>query len=180
MAIFIDFLLLAIYFVTVIICYKRGFFRGLLGIAKIVFTFIGTYYLQILLSPVLDSYIPKNIKLPDAISGNFIDQIFQTLLSRFASTIVIFIAVFLIMTLLSNFILSLLEGFILTKIINRIGGLIVGLLLGVIIVIISSYIISIILLYNNSTTGIVIINESHILKIFVENNIQLLVQMISR
>lgn len=180
MAILIDFLLLAIYLVTVIICYKRGFFRGLLGIAKIVFTFIGTYYLQILFSPLLDKYIPKNIKLPEAISGNFIDHIFQTLLSRFATTIIIFIAVYLIMTLLSNLILSVLEGFILTKLLNRIGGLIVGLFLGVIIVIISSYLISIILLYNNSTTGIAIINESHILKMFVENNIQLLVQMIGK
>ncbi len=180
MALIIDLILMIIYIITVLICYKKGFFRGLIGIGKIVLTIIGTYYLQILLSPILDKYLPKDIKLPDSISNNFIDQIFQTLFSRVATSIIIFIFVFLIMTLISNFLLSILEGFILTKFINRIGGLVVGLVLGFIIVIIASYLIAIILVYNNSTTGIVIINESYILKIFVENNIQLLIQMINK
>ncbi len=180
MVLLIDILLLVIYLVTVLICYKRGFFRGLLGIAKIVFAIIGTYYLQILLSPFFDSFIPTHIKLPDAISGNLIDNILQTLLSRFASSIIIFIAVYLILSLISNLLLNILEGFILTKWLNRLGGLIIGLVLGVVVVIISSYIISLILLYNNYTTGIVIINESNILKLFVEDNIQLLVQIIGK
>ncbi len=180
MAIIIDILLLVIFLITVTICFKRGFLKGLFGVAKIILSFIGTYYLQILLQPVLEKYIPQNIELPKVLSGNFIDQIVQTLLSSFVTSVIIFIAVFLFLSLISNMLLGLLEDFFLTNILNRIGGLVVGLVLGGIIVFISGYLISIALLMNNTTTGIVIINESYILKSIVENNVPLLIEIISK
>lgn len=180
MALIIDALLLGIFLITVTICFKRGFLKGLFGLAKLVLSFIGTYYLQILLQPIIENYIPKNIELPDVLSGNFIDQIVQTLLSSFVTSIIIFIAVFLLLSLISNMLLGLFENFFLTNILNRIGGLLVGVLLGGIIVFISGYLISLILLINNTTTGIVTINESFILKSIVENNVPLLIEIINR
>lgn len=180
MPIIIDILLLLIFLITVTICFKRGFLKGLFGVAKIMLSFIGTYYLQILLQPIFEKYIPKDIELPEVLSGNFIDQIVQTLLSTFVTSVIIFIAVFLFLSLISNVLLSLFEGFFLTNILNRIGGLIVGLIFGAIIVIIFGYIISLALLMNNTTTGIVIINESYILKSIVENNVPLLIEIISK
>lgn len=179
-SIIIDVILIAIYLLTVVICYKRGFLKGLFGVAKIILSFIGTYYLQTILQPLLERYIPKNIELPEALSGNFLDQIVQTFLSNFVSSVIIFIAVFLVLSLISNLLLGLLEDFVLTRILNRLGGLIVGLVLGGVIVIIASYLISFFLLMNNSTTGIVIINESYIMKNIVENNVPLLIQIISK
>ncbi len=180
MAIIIDILLLIIFLITVIICFKRGFLKGLFGIAKIILSFIGTYYLKILLQPVFEKYIPNNIELPEVLSGNFIDQIVQTLLSSFVTSVIIFIAVFLFLSLISNMLLGLFEDFFLTNILNRLGGLVVGFVLGGIIVFISGYLISLALLMNNTTTGIVIINESYILKSIVENNVPLLIEIISK
>ncbi len=180
MAIIIDILLLAIFLITIIICFKRGFLKGLFGIAKIILSFIGTYYLQILLQPVFERYIPNNIELPEVLSGNFIDQIVQTLLSSFVTSVIIFIAVFLFLSIISKMLLDLFEDFFLTNILNRLGGLVVGFILGGIIVFISGYLISLALLMNNTTTGIVIINESYILKSIVENNVPLLIEIISK
>lgn len=180
MAILIDALLLGIFILTVTICFKRGFLKGVFGLAKLIFSFIGTYYLHILLQPLIERYIPKNIELPESLSGNFIDQIVQTLLSSFVTSIIIFIAVFLLLSLISNMLLGLFENFFLTNILNRIGGLLVGVLIGSIIVFISGYLISLVLLINNTTTGIVTINDSYILKSIVENNVPLLIEIISR
>lgn len=180
MAIIIDILLLAIFLITVTICFKRGFLKGLFGVAKIILSFIGTYYLQILLQPIIENYIPNNIELPRILSGNFLDQIVQTLLSSFVTSVIIFIAVFLFLSLISNMLLGLFEDFFLTNIINRLGGLVVGLVLGGIIVFISGYIISLALLMSNTTTGIVTINESYILKSIVENNVSLLIEIINK
>lgn len=180
MAIIIDIILLVLFFITVAICFKRGFLKGLFGVAKIILSFIGTYYLQILLQPIIENYIPNNIDLPKILSGNFIDQIVQTLLSSVMTSVIIFIAVFLFLSLISNMLLGLFEDFFLTNILNRLGGLIVGLALGVIIVFISAYIISLALLMSNTTTGIVTINESYILKSIVENNVPLLIKIISK
>ena len=180
MAIIIDILLLAFFLITVTICFKRGFLKGLFGVAKIILSFIGTYYLQILLQPIIENYIPNNIELPRILSGNFLDQIVQTLLSSFVTSVIIFIAVFLFLSLISNMLLGLFEDFFLTNIINRLGGLVVGLVLGGIIVFISGYIISLALLMSNTTTGIVTINESYILKSIVENNVPLLIEIINK
>lgn len=180
MAIIIDIILLVIFLITVTICFKRGFLKGLFGVAKIILSFIGTYYLQILLRPIIENYIPNNIELPKILSGNFLDQIVQTLLSSFVTSVIIFIAIFLLLSLISNMLLSLLEDFFLTNIINRLGGLVVGLVLGSIIVFISAYIISLALLMSNTTTGIVAINESYILKAIVENNVTILIQIINK
>lgn len=180
MAIIIDIVLLIIFIITVTVCFKRGFLKGLFGVAKLILSLIGTYYLQVLLQPIIENYIPNNIELPRILSGNFLDQIVQTLLSSVVTSVIIFIALFLFLSLISNMLLSLFEGFFLTNILNRLGGLVVGLALGVIIVFISGYVISLVLLMNNTTTGIVTINESYILKSIVENNVPLLIEIINK
>lgn len=178
MSIIIDIALVVIYLITVIFCFKRGFLKGLFSILKLVAAFIGTYYLQIIFKPFFENLIPKNIDLPNILGGNFIDKLFQTLLSNMIASIAIFIALFLVLTLISNLLLGILEDFTITNILNRLGGLIVGLILGGIIVIISSYIIGGALLFHNSTTGLVTINDSYILKLIIQNNIPLIIKIL--
>lgn len=173
----IDIGLLVIFFIVLFICFKRGIFKTLVTVVKIFATLIATYYIQSLLVPLIVPYLPIDISYNvDAVnavaSSHVFERYFQVLVGNFISSFIIFIAVYIIFTFLSNLALDFLDRFTITRFINRLGGTILGLVLASTILVVASYIVTVILLMYNSTTGISIIYNSFFLKNIVANNIK--------
>lgn len=173
----IDISLLAIFLIVLFICFKRGIFKTLVTVVKIFVSLIATYYIQSLLVPLIAPYLPidinSNIEAINTVASSHVfERYFHVLVGNFISSFIIFIAVYIIFTILSNLALDFLDRFTITRFLDRLGGTILGLVLASTILVVASYVITVILLMYNSTTGISIVYNSFFLKNIVANNIK--------
>lgn len=169
----IDIFLILLFIIVVFICYRRGIFKTLVTVLKVLISLIATFYIQTLLMPLIEPYLPIDINVVSS-SGSIFEQYFNVIVGNFVSSFIIFIALYIIFTIFSNLLLNFLDRFSVTKFINKLGGTLFGLVLASVIVLIASYVISIILLVYNSTIAISTIYESYLLKFLVANNIKII------
>lgn len=181
----IDISLTLLFLVILYVCYRRGLFRTLVTALKFILSIAGAYFLQDFLSPVIQKFIPANtaaaiLSSQSPLAGGLFDRFFQVIIGNLITSFILFIALFVLLTLLGNLLLGVLDRFVLTKMINRAGGLIAGVAVGVLSVVLVSYIISIALLTSNGSAAITSINESVILNLVVGNNIDFILSNLVR
>ena len=185
MSLIIDLSLLGVYALTLLICYRRGMFKTVITFLKVILSFAATYMVQDVIRPIVDNLIPLDLStgIDYSLSGfatSLFEKYFQVFLGSFITSVIVFIAFYIVFSLLGNLLIGLLDRFTLTRFINKLGGLVVGVLLGAIATVASSYIVAIVLLMNNSTTGIMTIYNSYILKYIVADNIQVILTNLVR
>lgn len=177
MPILFDLALAGVFVVTLMVCYKRGLLRTGLTTLKLLLSLGGTYYTQDLLRPLVDSWLPSGLQGKVAAMGtylptNLFDEYLQVFIGNLFTSVLIFAGYYLILSLLLGILVGALESFFLTKVINKLGGLAIGVVLGALATVVVAYIIAIVLLFNNSTTGIGIIYDTQLLKIIVADNVK--------
>ena len=173
----IDIGLSAIFLIVLFIYFKRGSFKTLITIIKVFISLIATFYAQSLLLPLIAPYLPIDIKpnldvLNNVPRGGVFETYFHVLVGNFISSVIIFIALYIIFTVLSNLLLNFLDRFTIARFIDKLGGALLGVVLATMILVVASYVVTVILLIYNSTMGISIIYNSFLLKNIVANNIK--------
>lgn len=177
LALGIDIGLSAIFLIVLFICFKRGSFKTLIAIIKVFVSLIATFYVQSLLLPLIAPYLPIDIKsnldvLNNVPKKGVFETYFHVLVGNFISSVIIFIALHIVFTILSNLLLNFLDRFTMARFIDKLGGTLLGVVLAAMIVAVASYVIAVVLLIYNSTMGISIIYNSFLLKNIVANNIK--------
>lgn len=185
MSLIIDLSLLGVYALTLLICYQRGFFKTVITFLKIILSFAATYMVQDVVRPIVDNLVPLDLStgIDYSISGfatSLFEKYFQVFMGNFITSVIVFIAFYIVFSLLGNLIIGVLDRFTLTRFINKLGGLAIGILLGGVATLAACYIVAIVLLMNNSTTGIMTIYNSYILKYVVADNIQFILTNLIR
>lgn len=173
----IDVGLAAIFLIVFFICFKRGSFKTLITIIKIIVSLIATFYTQSSILLLIDPYLPIDIKsslgaLNNVSLGGIFETCFHVLLGNFIASTIVFIAIYIIFTILSNLILNFLSRFAIARFIDKLGGTLLGIILATITIVFTSYLIAVILLIYNPTIGIGTIYSSFLLKNIVADNIK--------
>lgn len=100
----IDVGLAAIFLIVFFICFKRGSFKTLITIIKIIVSLIATFYTQSSILLLIDPYLPIDIKsslgaLNNVSLGGIFETCFHVLLGNFIASTIVFIAIYIIFTI---------------------------------------------------------------------------------
>lgn len=176
MSLLIDLGLVLIFLITLFICYRRGLLRTGITAIKMIATLVATYMTQDMLRPILDRFLPENLTFNIEEAGSFLpggllDRYFQVLAGNFISSAIIFVGYFILFSLLAGLILELMDRFILTKLLDKIGGLAMGIILGAIVTFLAAYVTTVVLLTQDAVLAVKTIEGTLLLKLIVGDNL---------
>lgn len=176
----IDLSLTLIFIAIVFICFFRGFLKTVMVFIKVALAGFLAYLLQMTLGPLIGNIIPVNYAsnigpflaiLPKDISSK-LSQNISDVLGSIIAFILLFILIYFLVTVVVSFLNLTINRFRIAKLLNRVGGGLLGFVLAFCVVFALSYLISVVLIFNNSTSGLATIQDSIFLKTFVVDNMK--------
>ena len=171
----IDIAFTLIFLLIVIVCFFRGFLKTIATFLKLVIAAVLAYFIAPLLGGFIGNIIPLDqssnintfIKLIPGVNSGTLQLDAQGFLGTVIAFILVFILIYFILTFIVNFLNLGVKRFRIAKIINRIGGGILGIIIGGALLFALSYIVAISLTIYSPTLGISTIQKSIFLKTFI-------------
>ena len=171
----IDIAFTLLFLLVVVTCFFRGFLKSIATFLKIAVAAVLSYFIAPLLGGFVGTIIPVDessniltfMKLIPGIQEGNLAMDAAGFLGTIIAFIVLFILFYFILTFIVNFLNLGVKRFSVARIINRIGGGILGIIIGAALLFALSYIVSISLILYSPTLGIATIQKSIFLKAFV-------------